>query len=105
MISRKERKIQEALGLGDDIPPTIFKRTQHKWRHFTFYSYKCRPKYIIEQLYWWLAFKLPKRLIYYCVIRVWARTTCGSWSGEDCTATTMADATKRWESLMKKKNK
>lgn len=94
-MTRKERRIQKALGLGDDIPPTIFDNIQ-----FWIYWKKLRVKHFFwEREYWrWIASRLPKKLVYYCTIRVWAHaTTCPSGSGEDVTITTVSDAIQRWE--------
>lgn len=93
-MTRKERRIQEALGLGDDIPPTIFDNIQ-----FWVYCKKFRVKYFFWEGFWqWLSSRLPKKLVYYCIIRVWAHaTTCPSGSGEDVTITTVDNAIQRWE--------
>lgn len=94
MISRKERRVQKALGLGDDIPPTIFFNIQ-LWVYIKKQRIKC---FFQEEFWQWLAFKLPRKLVYHCGIRIWARaTTHGSGYGEDVTITTMDDAIRRWE--------
>lgn len=95
MISRKERKIQRALGTEDGMPPTIRYRVKWWWwNHVTSHTYK----WTMSAVYQWCAFKLPKNLVYHCVIRVWAHaTTCPSGNGEDVTITTVSDALKRWE--------
>ena len=99
MISRKERKIQRALGTADGMPPTIckliYKRIQYwRWRYITLYTYKWTKDTFCQ----WLAFKLPKKLVYHCTIRVWAHaTTCPSGRKELVYDTTMDDALRRWE--------
>ena len=95
MISRKERRIQKALGLGDDIPPTIYWQVKYWWwRHITIYTYK----WAIDEFWRRLAIKLPKKLVYYAIIRAWAHaTSCPSGYGEDVTITTMDNAIRRWD--------
>ncbi len=99
MISRKERKIQKALGTEDSMPPTICKQIWWHisgwwWCHITAKTYKWRGG-----AFWqWLAFKLPKELVYHCAIRVWAHaTTCPSGCSEEAGETTMNDAIQRWK--------
>ena len=95
-MTSKERRIQKALGLGDELPPTIgFKIKYWWWKHITVHTYKWLHW---DTLYQWFAFRLPKKLVYHCVIRMWAHaTTCPSGSGEDITVTTMSNAIRRWE--------
>jgi hypothetical protein len=95
MISRKERRVQKALGLGEDIPPTIYSRIQYWWwKHITIHTYK----WAMDEFWRRLSYKLPKKLIYHCAIRIWAHaTSCSSGYGEDVTITTMNDAIKRWD--------
>ncbi len=99
MISKKERRIQKALGTEDGMPPTIYKYILFHcrgvwWKYITMNLYK----YTWTAFYQWLAFKLPKKLVYHCAIRVWAyATTCSSGRKENACITTMSDAIKRWE--------
>lgn len=100
MISRKERRVQEALGLGDDIPPTICNHIRHvyKWwwyNYVTIHTYK----WLHCNAFWqWLAFRLPKKLVYHCAIRIWAHaTTCPSGCNETVHETTVDNAIRRWE--------
>jgi len=46
--------------------------------------------------YDWLAWKLPKKLIYFCLLRAWAKATTGKYGKEDATKVTMDDAIRRW---------
>ena len=101
MISRKERRVQKALGTEDSMPPTIYKRVYKRiyywgWCLHETYSYR---RWVKNGYFWqWLAWKLPKRLVYHCGIRIWARATChGSGCKEDITITTMNNAIRRWE--------
>jgi len=95
IISRKERRIQKALGTEEGMPPTIGARIKWLWwNHITARTYK----WGISEFWQWLAFKLPKGLVYHCAIRVWVHaTTCSSGCNEIVTDTTMDNAIKRWE--------
>jgi predicted AAA+ superfamily ATPase len=50
-----------------------------------------------EKFYRWLSYKLPKELVYFASIRMWARATTGEYSSDDATTITMSDAIKAWE--------
>jgi len=95
MIKRKERKIQRALGTEDGMPPTIRRRIKLWWLlHVTINTYKWTK----DAFYMWLAYKLPKNLVYFCTIRVWAHaTTCPSGRNEIVGETTVDIALRRWE--------
>ncbi len=95
MISRKERRIQKALGTAGSMPPTIYKRMQYwVYLHITARTHKWR----MSSLWQWLAFKLPKSLVYHATIRMWAHaTTCPSGRKEIASDTTIANAITRWE--------
>ena len=100
MISRKERRIQKALGVEDGIPlaihKRIYKRIQLWWWANIWYTYK--HKWTMNVFWQWLAFKLPKRLVAHYTIRVWAHATqCPSGCGEVVGVTTVENAIKRWE--------
>ena len=92
---RKERKIQRALGTEDGMSPTIWYRIKwFWWSHVTIHTYKWTK----DTFYQWLAFKLPKKLVYHCTIRIWAHATqCPSGLKECASTTTMGNALKRWE--------
>lgn len=94
MINRRERKIQRALGTEDGMPPTIRCRIKWWWwDHVTAKMYKRT----MDNFYQWLAFKLPKKLVYHSTIRVWAHaTTCPSGRNEIVPNTTVSDAIERW---------
>lgn len=96
MISRKERRIQKALGTEDGMPPTIYFQIKcWWWKHITAYTYKWLHW---DTLWQWLAFRLPKKLVYHCAIRIWAHaTTCPSGCKEVVGETTVNDAIRRWE--------
>jgi hypothetical protein len=47
----------------------------------------------------WLAFKMPRWLVYFCGIRIWANGTQGAYSDQDVTTLTMEKALERFEPL------
>lgn len=95
MISRKERRLQKALGTEDSMPLTIRKRVLHwYWQHITVHTYK----WTIDEFWGWLAYKLPKKLVWHATIRLWPyATTCPSGCNEIAGDTTVENAIKRWE--------
>ena len=50
-----------------------------------------------EDLWMKLAWLLPRRLVYWCAIRVGCEATQDKWSNESPTSLLMMDALKRWE--------
>ena len=44
-----------------------------------------------------IAWLLPKNLIYWATIRLWANATQGEWAHVESPAVTISDAVKRWE--------
>lgn len=40
---------------------------------------------------------LPKKLIFYCLIRAWGNATTGKWSNEDITKVTADEMIRRWD--------
>ncbi len=44
----------------------------------------------------WLAFHLPRGLVYHCTIRLVAYATVGAWSGQVVPELTVLDALQRW---------
>ncbi len=51
----------------------------------------------------WLAWKLPRRLVYFAAIRMWAHTTQGPWENEIVTSVRRDEALQRWEAQDKPK--
>jgi hypothetical protein len=45
----------------------------------------------------WLSFKLPRRLAYWCAVRVNSAATVGRWGNEFPDQTSVVTALKRWE--------
>ena len=52
---------------------------------------------MIEKFYQWLAFKLPRRLVYHCAIRLGANATVGKYSSQVVHELNFLDALERWE--------
>jgi hypothetical protein len=50
-----------------------------------------------EKFWFWLAWRLPRPLVYFATIRCWANATTGEYGSVDAPAATVADALKRWE--------
>ncbi len=47
----------------------------------------------------WLAYKLPKKLVYFCVIRVFANATTGKYGKQMVSELTFIEAINRWEEI------
>ncbi len=45
----------------------------------------------------WLAWKLPSKVCYFALIRVWAKATTGKYSSKTPDEITWSDALKAWE--------
>ena len=50
-----------------------------------------------NRFWYWLAWAVPKRLVYFCGIRLWAYATTGKYSDTVATEVDMDMALKRWE--------
>lgn len=55
-------------------------------------------------MYKWLAWKLPKKLVYWACIRVFAHATTGKYSHQNVVALTFSEALGRWRSSVFDKN-
>lgn len=51
----------------------------------------------MDGFYYWLSKKLPKRLVYWCAIRVGCSATRGKYANEEVPALNFMDAINRWE--------
>ena len=49
-----------------------------------------------DKLYRWLAWKMPKRLVYWCAVRVGAAATTGQWSSQVVPELTLIEALERY---------
>src|SRR5215472_5250918 len=50
-----------------------------------------------EKINTWIAFHLPRGIVYWAAIRMGAHATCGCWGHENPTELLFIDALKRWE--------
>lgn len=50
-----------------------------------------------EKIVMHLAWMMPRRLAYWCAIRVGAHATTGKWGHEETPALKFTDALKRWD--------
>jgi hypothetical protein len=57
----------------------------------------------MESIYRWLAGKLPRKLVYFAVIRAWVNATSGPYSGETPIDMTIKDTLNRWVEIKKGK--
>lgn len=51
----------------------------------------------MERFWFWLAWKLPRKLVYFCTVRAVASATTGKWSNQVVPELTAMDAIQRWE--------
>lgn len=51
----------------------------------------------MERLYKWIAWMLPRRLVYWCAIRLLAHATQGKWGSQEVPQLRAMDALQRWE--------
>lgn len=51
---------------------------------------------LVTRLAKWIANRLPRRVVYFAAVRVWANAATGRWSHKDATTVTASDAVKRW---------
>lgn len=49
-----------------------------------------------ERFWMSIAWALPRKLAYWCALRVWAHGTQGKWSNQIVPELTCAEAIKRW---------
>ncbi len=50
----------------------------------------------MEKLYNFIAQHLPKRIIYFALIRAWSNATTGEYSDQEIPAVTMVEVIDRW---------
>ena len=50
-----------------------------------------------DKIAMWIAWKLPKRVVYWCAIRVTAHATTGDYSHQIVPDLTAMDAVQRWD--------
>lgn len=44
-----------------------------------------------------IAYLLPRKVVYFCAIRIWAHGTTGKYSCDNAAQSTIADMIARWE--------
>lgn len=49
-----------------------------------------------ERFWFWLAHRLPRKLVYFAAIRLMAHATTGKWGAEVTPCVTGVDMLKRW---------
>ena len=54
-------------------------------------------KQMLEKFMFWLAWKMPKSLVYFCAIRVGAHATTNKYADTVVPELTLVDAIERWE--------
>lgn len=50
-----------------------------------------------EKFWFWLAWAMPKKLVYMCGIRLWAHGTTGQYADTVAPELTMDEAIRRWD--------
>jgi hypothetical protein len=50
-----------------------------------------------EKMGFWVADKMPRWLVGWCLIRAWLNATTGEYSNQDVTTVTMEQVIRRWE--------
>jgi len=51
----------------------------------------------MKKFYEWLAWRLPRKLVYYCAVRLMAYATTGRWGHEFPDQVRMMKALERWD--------
>ncbi len=66
--------------------------------YFTYLFYKnlYSSRQAIEKFWFSLAWKLPKKLVYYCGVRMGAHATTGQYGSDNVDEVTMIETLKRW---------
>lgn len=54
---------------------------------------------LMEKFWRWLAWALPRAVVYHCMIRGWAHGTTGKFGHTEGPALSMSDALARWEDM------
>ncbi len=58
---------------------------------------KTRKSKAVERLWFKLAWFIPRKLVYFAVIRLWANATQGQWSHVAAPDVTVSEAIERWQ--------
>ncbi len=49
-----------------------------------------------DKIFVWLSYKLPRRLVYYAAIRMFAHATTGEYDTQEVPTVTIIEALERW---------
>lgn len=52
---------------------------------------------MVEKLCWWIAYRLPRRVVYFASIRLIANATTGQYGDTEAPGILAMDAVGRWE--------
>ena len=52
---------------------------------------------VIERICWWIAFHLPRKIVYYAIVRAGVHATTGRWGHLLTPETTLIEVLNRWE--------
>lgn len=58
---------------------------------------KYRLNALPERVCWWIAFHLPRQVIHFAAIRLWAFATSGQYGNTNVNKITVTEALTRWE--------
>lgn len=64
-----------------------------------------RKRRLLERLAFWAAWHVPRWLVYFAAIRLWAHATTGPYGDTEAPAITVAEAIDRWEVPRRRPNK
>ena len=56
----------------------------------------------MERITGWIAWHLPRSVVYHALIRAWAHATTGQWSDTEAPAVTADEVIRRWEIAARK---
>ncbi len=54
-------------------------------------------KELRDDIWRWIAWRMPRRLVYWAFVRVWATATTGPYLSENPSSTTCVQASERWD--------
>jgi hypothetical protein len=57
---------------------------------------KLKQREVDDRTWMWIADHLPRKLVYWCAIRLGVHASSGEWSGEEVPGLLFMDALERW---------
>lgn len=66
------------------------------WLKWTAWRLRCRKEAMLDTLTRWIAWRLPRRLVRWCTVRLLANATSGKWDHQIVPDLTAMDALSRW---------